>query len=357
MSKYHPMIRIDEIYQNVFLPKAVAKKGVGLHWFDPFGSTDINDIVNLPPIDGVAKKRIVFWDQEPLHRDRLDGFFQQFCPIYAGPKTLVVSEKNSEDLDWVCKTFDFEYQYYFFHAWAALDWYRGHDRSFLGIPFKDKKIEKLFLCMNNIIGGRRQHRLLLFKQMVDRGLLTNGFVSFPDVCPYENRSVKSLCDEYSISFDHSRVSLPLKVDNGSNYHISSSNVDFWNLSNKSLIHIVTETVYNGHKLHLTEKSFKPIVSQQSFIIVSCRGSLDYLKSYGFKTFGDFWDESYDEQDDASRISSIGKLIEDLSNLSATELVQLQKNLAPVVEHNFKWFYSREFESLLWQELSQVLKAI
>jgi len=351
------MIRIDEIYQNIFLPKALTKEGVALHWFDPFGSTDINDIVNLPPVDGVAEKRMIFWDQEPLHKDRLESFFQRFCSIYDGPKTLVTSEKNSEDLDWVCKTFGLKHQYYFFHAWAALDWYRGYNRSFLGIPFKDKKIKKLFLCMNNIIGGRRQHRLLLFKQMVDRELLPKGFVSFPDVCPYENRSAQSLYDDYGISLDLGHVSLPLKIDDGSDYHISSSKIDFWDLSNNSLLHIVTETVYNGRKSHLTEKTFKPIVAQQPFVIVSCQGSLDYLRSYGFKTFGDFWDESYDEQDDATRISSIGKLIKDLGDISSTELVQLQKNLVPIVEHNFKWFYSQEFESLIWQELSEILKTI
>ena len=193
--------------------------------------------------------------------------------------------------------------------------------------------------------------------MVDRDVLSGGFVSFPDTCPYEKKSVQSLCDDYDIQLDLDRVTLPLKIDDGSNYHISSSKLDFWELSNKSLIHVVTETVYNGRKFHLTEKSFKPIVAQQPFIIVSCQGSLEYLKSYGFKTFGNFWDESYDEKDDASRICSIGKLLQDLSSLSTTELVHLQKNLAPVVEHNFKWFYSQEFESILWKELSSVLATI
>lgn len=351
------MIRIDEIYQNIFLPRALTKKGVGLHWFDPFGSTDIEDIVNLPPINNIAEKRIIFWDQEPLYRDRFELFFRKFSSIYFGSKILVTSEKNSEDLEWACKTFDLECRYYFFHAWAALDWYRGYDRSFLGIPFKDKKIEKLFLCMNNIVGGQRQHRLLLFKQLIDRALLPNGFVSFPDTCPYEKQSVPSLCNDYGISLDLNNTFLPLKIDHGSNYHVSSSKIDFWEIANKSLIHIVTETVYNGRKYHLTEKSFKPIVAQQPFVIVSCQGSLEYLRSYGFKTFNDFWDESYDEQDDITRISFIGKLIQDLNNLSLAELAQLQKNLAPVVEHNFKWFYSREFEELLWKELSAVIDFI
>jgi len=348
------MIRIDEIYQNVFLPKALDKKEVGLHWFDPFGSTDFADIVNLPPIHGAAKKRIIFWDQEPLHRHTVDDFFRQFSEIYIGPKMLITSEKNSQDLNWACNQFNLDNQYYFFHAWAALDWYRGYDRSLVGVPFSKKKIEKLFLCMNNIIGGQRTHRIQLFKQLIDRGLLTNGFVSFPSVCPYENQSVGDLCKKYQIDLDLSKVSLPMIIDTGGNYHLSSSKIDCWELSNRSLIQVVTETVFYGRKLHLTEKSFKPIVTQQPFILLSCQGSLEYLRSYGFKSFGEFWDESYDDCDDDSRIHRVAELITDLNNLSQRELHHLQRHLISTVEHNFNWFYSKEFENLLWKELSYVL---
>ena len=74
--------------------------------------------------------------------------------------------------------------------------------------------------------------------------------------------------------------------------------------------MVTETVYRGKKNHLTEKTFKPIVMQQPFIIQSCKGSLEYLRRYGFKTFADFWDESYDEADDGVRTYEIGKVLQD-----------------------------------------------
>jgi hypothetical protein len=130
----------------------------------------------------------------------------------------------------------------------------------------------------------------------------------------------------------------------------------WSLADQSLLHVVTETVYHGKKLHLTEKSFKPIVMQQPFVLVSCQGSLEYLRSYGFKTFSDFWDESYDEADDSTRILKIGKLLSDLDSLSTHEKQHLQQALVKTVEHNFNWFYSQEFEQLLWQELSGMIKS-
>ena len=65
------------------------------------------------------------------------------------------------------------------------------------------------------------------------------------------------------------------IDHGSGYAAKSHQIDLWDQANNSLIHVVTETVYRGNKNHLTEKTFKPIVMQQPFIIQSCKGSLEY----------------------------------------------------------------------------------
>jgi hypothetical protein len=47
-----------------------------------------------------------------------------------------------------------------------------------------------------------------------------------------------------------------------------------------------------------------------FVIVGTQGSLKYLRSYGFKTFGDLWDESYDDEpDDSKRIEKIAQYVE------------------------------------------------
>ncbi len=327
---------------------------MGLHWFDPFGSTAFADVCSFPKVNGLTEKRIIFWDQEPLHQDRVQAFFADFSTHYQSPETIIVtSEYNSESVAWACDTYGLKQSYYFFHAWAALDWYRGYDRTFLSQPFLERKIERTFLCPNNIIGGKRYHRVALLNELVDRELIDSNFISFPERCPYENKTVAELCQEYDIPLGH--VDLPLIIDHGANHAGSSHRIDMWNLANRSLLNVVTETVYHGKRQHLTEKTFRPIVMQQPFVLVSCQGSLEYLRRYGFKTFGDFWNEDYDDKDDDLRISRIGKLLADLESLSVKEKSQLQQHLASVVEHNFRWFYSREFEHLLWQELTGMIK--
>jgi len=140
------------------------------------------------------------------------------------------------------------------------------------------------------------------------------------------------------------------IDNGSGYAAKSHQIDLWDQANNSLIHVVTETVYRGKKNHLTEKTFKPIVMQQPFIIQSCRGSLEYLRRYGFKTFGEFWDESYDQADDSTRTYEIGKLLQDINSMSQKEKASLQSAVSTTVEHNYQWFYGEQFEKILWNEL-------
>lgn len=349
------MIRIDELYYNIFLQK-VKDKTASIHWFEPFGTTALENICSMPNITDPAT-RILFWDQEPLHRDRIADVLPRFRQCYGderGPDEVIIvhSEHDSENVTWLEHEYGVKSQYYFFHAWAALDWYRGYNRAFLSTPFKDRKIQHTFLCPNNIIGGRRRHRLELLSELVDRDLIANNLISFPERCPYEHKTVAELCREYEIAMGS--VVLPLILDQGSDHANNSHKIDMWNLSDQSLLQVVTETVYTGRRSHLTEKTFKPIVMQQPFVLVSCQGSLEYLRSYGFKTFGEFWNEDYDQYDDATRIMRIGKLLNDIDNLSIREKNDLQRHLVPVVEHNFNWFYSHDFENLLWQELSQMI---
>lgn len=358
------MIRIDEIYNNIFLPKIQEKSHRSAHWFHPFGSVKFDDLCSLPDVSGSDPEdpskpnpyaeRYLFWDQEPLHKDTTDRTLSKFCEIYDPCKKIIItSEKNSSSVDRICDMYGFQQSYYFFHGWAALDWYRGYDRTLLLRPFNQRTPTHTFLCPNNIIGGERRHRLALLCELVDRELIIDNLISFPEVCPYENRTVADLCRDYDIPLGH--VDLPLKIDHGVGHASNSHCINMWSLTDQSLIHVVTETLYQGQRQHLTEKTFKPIVMQQPFVLVSCQGSLEYLRGYGFKTFGDFWNEDYDDLGDDVRIMRIGKLLSDLHSLSGKEKKQLQRHLTPIVEYNFRWFYSQDFEKLLWQELIDMIK--
>jgi hypothetical protein len=119
----------------------------------------------------------------------------------------------------------------------------------------------------------------------------------------------------------------------------------------SLVYLVTETLFYGRRSHLTEKTFKPICLGMPFILAGPRGSLEYLRSYGFKTFSSIWDESYDLLPDNERLSAIADLVKYLGTLDQQKL---QQDLAPIVEHNYTWFYDGGFEKLLWNEITAMV---
>ena len=110
--------------------------------------------------------------------------------------------------------------------------------------------------------------------------------------------------------------------------------DVQDILSLGLFHIVTETIFYDEKLHLTEKIFKPIVARRPFILVGAPGNLAYLKSYGFRTFDRWIDESYDlEQDPDQRLVKIVNEIDKLCKLSEWELVQMYNEMQEILEYN------------------------
>jgi len=354
------MIRIDEIYNHTFWPYIQKNLPLTrLFYCDPPGKSEPEHLYNYGN-DITEHNYILFHDQEPIHLDIHNLLFDDAerrnmdLNYGAGPKhkAIVTSEYASNDVEFLKTTRGYKDYYYFFHGWAALDWYRGYDKTFLFTPFKDRSIDKLFLYPNNIVGGKRKHRLSLLHELEKRKMLADNFVSCPAVCPYENINVADLCNRYKLP--EIQTKLPLTIDSFDNQANNSHQITLWNQANKSLLQVVGETVFYGNKKHLTEKTFKPIAMQQPFILASCAGSLDYLKMYGFETFGSVWDESYDVANNDVRCSRIASLLEELHY---ADWAYLQEQCAPIVEHNFNHFYGGAFEQILWKEMENMLEQI
>jgi hypothetical protein len=354
------MIRIDEIYCNIFLPKVQEQSLHGIHYFDPFGSVKFKDLCSMPPVPWNDQAvRYLFWDQEPLHKDTVDDTLPQFIDMYNGEHHIITSEHNSEFVDYVVNTYGLCSHYYFFHGWAALDWYRGYNRSFLMPEPKDRTITKTFIMPNRIIGGKRQHRLQMLYHIFKTGMDDN-YISCPAVCPEENVTVdNAIKDLFNVYFDIKEVfntqQFPKSFAGETDAPMHSHQLSLFTESAESLLYLVTETVATGRRHHLTEKTFKPICLRMPFIIVGTAGSLKYLRSYGFKTFNDLWDESYDDEiNDIQRIEKISWVLQALDSVSIKEKQKLFRLAEEICEYNYKHFYNGGFEQILWAELTGML---
>ena len=103
----------------------------------------------------------------------------------------------------------------------------------------------------------------------------------------------------------------------------------------SFCDIVTETKYDQTLGNISEKTFKPIGYLKPFILVAPPRCLEYLRTMGYKTFSDYWDESYDlEPNSHKRLIKIFKLIETINEKSIDELKQLYNDMLPVLTHNY-----------------------
>ena len=101
---------------------------------------------------------------------------------------------------------------------------------------------------------------------------------------------------------------------------------------------VVETHFDNNTCFLTEKTFKPILNLQPFIIAGNPGSLQLLKDLGYKTFEDVIRETYDDEDDhKERLSQLLKISYDLCNLSDKHHIRIQQIVADVLTHNQQHF--------------------
>jgi hypothetical protein len=123
----------------------------------------------------------------------------------------------------------------------------------------------------------------------------------------------------------------------------------------SLMYVPTETVYFGRRLHITEKTFKAIALEMPFVLIAPAHSLAYMREYGFQTFGNVIDESYDlETNDVQRIERVAKLLKELDNLTMAERWRLHEAMLPAIEHNYNHFFKGGLSEVLWAELLSML---
>ena len=352
-----------------------------MFYCDPPGHTDPDHLFNHGYHDSQENDYIFFHDQEPVDLTLYRLLFDQVAKKgpdgigwelvgdkwvqYSEPSTdighVVVSERG-ENVDELCKEYNWTPHYYFYHGWACQDWFRGYDKTFLIPRAQNRQPTRTFMSPNRIVGGKRDHRVLFLYNIFKQGL-ENNHISAPRTCPVEGIDITSIAQKYTnvyqdITNVFKQANLPRTFAGEGTQEMTSCWLTNFEEAADSLVYVPTETVYFGRRQHITEKTFKAIALEMPFVLVAPAGSLEYLREYGFKTFGSIFDESYDtETDDIRRIEKITKLLKELNDLSATERQAIHRACLPVVQHNFEHFYGRGFSDILWEELLNMLKEL
>jgi len=302
------------------------------------------------------------WQAEKhLRQDPIEYYDQTLTPIqwvarYMMQGTLKPIIVHSELRSPQVKELSTEFipVYVFWHGLIARDWYRAYRHVPACQPNISRANGKRFLLYAREYTGSRSYREHFVKQLITNHLAPAfQYHNYPDEpCLHKHFKQPQKTPAYT-RHDWARELIDNKfkiLKHVKNDHVSSDssvniNTDDYN---STAIQIVAETVFENQRIHLTEKTFQPIVAGQPFVTLSAPGTLEILRYYGFQTFDHVWDESYDKiKDPAERMSAVIDVIKYLNKHD--KFKELYEKCMPVCEHNRNHFFSTRFESQMLSE--------
>jgi hypothetical protein len=303
-------IPLDNLYHWV---QGLAQHPVMLYVFRPHGSKDISDLYmfdDYPSILTPHGKRLPMFpnmichDQEPLNfsehvfdhdLDRLNqlldkrkfnsaekefelllysnlSLFPKFKANWLSAATmlndwfiLLHSEKNSSDVDQFSQN-GFLPVYYWSHAVISRDWYRF---ALIDVRLASRQIKKTFLIYCRDWTPNREYRLKFLELLVSSRLSDDCVVSTQHtnnqgvhITDYQPQDSRFVVNAQSLLCIPDNNSLPS----------ASADYDVSDITSTA-VSIVLETVADGDKIHLTEKTLRPIACAHPFILMAGPGSL------------------------------------------------------------------------------------
>lgn len=367
-------IPLDRLYQYLDTIAKEIDKSTIIYRFWPHGSKKLE---NLLPLDALSTStwyntvmhiNLICHDQEPLLYAPNDFSWAnhvtktlQSLSLMDSPEhnlsiwpsiyektCLVHSEKRSHHVESYEKNRCVPV-YYWSHAVIARDWFRYAEHI-----EQKKQVTKIFLIYNRAWSGTREYRLRFAEFLVHSGLQDLCKTTVNPVEPelgihYNQHQFENLVwcpqtvleDYFPVSTARSTYSADFDIGD---YEATD-------------IEVVLETLFDDSRLHLTEKSLRPIACAQPFILAGTHGSLEYLRSYGFQTFADVWDESYDQiTDPCERLGAIVDLMSQIANWDTEIRDKKMFQARAIAEHNRRHFFSQSFVDQVVNEFKSNLGA-
>jgi hypothetical protein len=341
-----------------FVTQALKNK-FRIKYFSPWGKKDFKNIIdNLEDADPYEQPRekniLLCHDQEPLDFDLYnDQQFKKQLPelqscihksnkfetaiqqsINEGYKNLNLrwiqplhsanywvllhSELNSPQVIQYESTGLFKCAYWWSHALIALDWYRfaRYDNR---LTDKSQPIKANFLVYARGTTGKRAYRKLFLEHLQHIDSVQLGSIDPTAVVTSDSSATYNPQD-----FAQTRCS------------------------------IVLETVYD-QRIHLTEKTLRPIACGHPFMILNGPGALETIRSYGFKTFQPYINESYDsEQDPGKRMNMVLAEMRRINNSSEKYQKFIWNGCAEIAAYNKQLFFDDKF---MWRVKTELRRNV
>mgnify|MGYP003109133215 FL=1 len=313
-----------------------------------------------------------FGVSEVNHRFKYEKIFKRLKSCNINTKNVVILEADKNNSKYFKNSFDFWLD--LIHMKRVFGGKEGLENKYFekSLNYFDttKQKQKKFLCLNNVL---RVHRLYIMYKLFD--YWEDGFVSMVGLFQMISgkMSIKNLFDNLKSLLIHVGeyendekiykflLELPLELDTTviSNETAGSFHGDMpsFDITSNAYFSIANEcsfgnmlflgdSIYNG----LTDKNDKEYFKNSTWpgekvlksicfiptIAVGDPNMLKYIRSYGFKTFHPYIDESYDEvEDDEERLKMLVLEINRLLKMKPSELHEMWIQCIPIIKHNIE----------------------
>lgn len=221
-------------------------------------------------------------------------------------------------------------------------------------PRHDFPLERSF-AFDCLLGARREHRDFAMLSMQKSNLLDQGIVTYRDLfvghwIDQTPARVSQLFGDTQLDYPYVSKNLDPAWEVKQQLDNSISGLVPWEIYNRTWFSVVCETLAKERVFLSAEKMGKCFQARRLFVVFAIQGFLQRYRDWGFETFNDVIDESYDlEPDDIQRWS---QAFEQVRWLCDQDLAKLLTKLQPRLDHNHNRLY--EFEQEKQQELQNFI---
>jgi len=229
----------------------------------------------------------------------------------------------------------------------------------------------VYLSLN---GALRWHRILLFRYLSRAGLLDDGLVSFMGAGPENPKkewmdfrnppaAVKAAMPDDMADIEDWIPRRVIRFDGQSAIGNDLADTYLPDAYAQTCFSVVTETdFFDGNVRRVTEKAMKAACMGHPFLLLGPPGSLLILQRYGFRTFPEVFDESYDDiEDPAARFTDVcGRIARNVAAVKA-DRPGWMREIADAAHHNYAHgrtgfldTYEAMVERRIFEQLSELL---
>ena len=304
---------------------------------------DLDRVVNFFKERGVDKDKLIWVTASHNFNDVLKRFNKYIeikpIPLHWGDSRFmkedtVKSIVKDKVINYDVKSFGFNSSFYNLKYII--------DETFLSEIKTKKTPSKLFCCP---MGLKKISRLNLLQKLYDRKFIKDldkiddddlGWVSLNS----EKRYFKDDINLYDEQIYKTLIPKNLLDTVSIIKHIIKDSFIYLSVECEMDDFSIWEDNLEGNLFHWLEKNCSryvekimiPILFKKPFLNLGPLYGLEILKSYGFKTFDSIIDESYDKEIDLDK--RMNMVLDELERLSKIDLVEMTKNLKPILDYNY-----------------------